>query len=180
MEMPKSIKTISEQLSETVDIKYNPYLVRGFDYYTGTIFEIFSTDGENTRSIAGGGRYDKLIDTPAVGFGIGDCVISDVLKTANILPIKGNRKGIGIIFEEDSNGEILKLAKQLREQAIPVTLLGNIKDKKSQYTRADEFSLSFLLTVKEALALRDVEKQEDLPVASLEDVVHYYHEANSI
>jgi histidyl-tRNA synthetase len=74
------------------NIEHDPYLVRGFDYYTGMIFEVFDTGGENRRSLFGGGRYDDLTalfgvsGVPAVGFGMGDVTIRDVLETYKLLP----------------------------------------------------------------------------------------------
>lgn len=64
---------------------YDPEVVRGFDYYTGMIFEIFDTNPENARSIFGGGRYDGLVSLfggepiPAVGFALGDVTFMDFL-----------------------------------------------------------------------------------------------------
>jgi histidyl-tRNA synthetase len=72
-------KTLLEYLDE-LDLPYiiNPHLVRGLDYYTKTVFEIWSgTEEGHKLSLGGGGRYDKLIksmggeDTPAIGFGVG-------------------------------------------------------------------------------------------------------------
>lgn len=72
-------KTLLEYLDE-LDLPYtiNPHLVRGLDYYTKTVFEIWSGSEEGKKhSLGGGGRYDKLIkmlggeDTPAIGFGLG-------------------------------------------------------------------------------------------------------------
>jgi histidyl-tRNA synthetase len=66
---------------------YDPEVVRGFDYYTGMIFEIFDTNPENARSIFGGGRYDGLVSLfggdpiPAVGFALGDVTFMDFLAT---------------------------------------------------------------------------------------------------
>lgn len=66
---------------------YFPYLSRGFDYYTGMVFEVFDTNPENRRSLFGGGRFDNLLDifgvepVPAVGFGMGDVTIRDFLTT---------------------------------------------------------------------------------------------------
>ncbi|HVW71733.1 MAG TPA: histidine--tRNA ligase [Candidatus Paceibacterota bacterium] len=62
-------------------------VVRGFDYYTGTVFEIFDTNPENSRSLFGGGRYDGLVTLfggdaiPAVGFAFGDVTLMDFLTT---------------------------------------------------------------------------------------------------
>ena len=66
-------------------------IVRGLAYYTGLVFEIHETTGAE-RAIAGGGRYDKLIEllggppTPAVGFGMGDVVLSLVMQEKGVMP----------------------------------------------------------------------------------------------
>lgn len=71
--------------------EYDLGIVRGLAYYTGTVFEVHETSGME-RAIAGGGRYDKLIElfdgppTPAVGFGMGDVVITNVLADKGLLP----------------------------------------------------------------------------------------------
>jgi len=71
--------------------EYDLGIVRGLAYYTGTVFEIHETSGAS-RALAGGGRYDQLIEifggpkTPAVGFGMGDVVLTDVLKDKGLMP----------------------------------------------------------------------------------------------
>lgn len=71
--------------------EYDLGIVRGLAYYTGTVFEIHETTGVE-RALAGGGRYDKLIETfggpkmPAVGFGMGDVVLSNVLMDKDLKP----------------------------------------------------------------------------------------------
>lgn len=67
--------------------RFDQTLVRGSDYYTGIIFEIFDKNPANRRSVFGGGRYDDLLDlfggekVPAVGFGAGDVIARDLLET---------------------------------------------------------------------------------------------------
>ena len=67
--------------------RFNQKIVRGFDYYTGIVFEVFDTDPDNPRSLFGGGRYDNLLEIfdvdpiPAVGFGMGDITLRDFLET---------------------------------------------------------------------------------------------------
>lgn len=71
---------------------YDPSVARGFEYYTGIIFELFDTDPENPRSLAGGGRYDNLASLftdekiSGVGFGMGDVTIGDFLATHGLSP----------------------------------------------------------------------------------------------
>lgn len=72
-------------------VEWDPSIVRGLAYYTGMVFEVHEAGGKE-RAIAGGGRYDKLIEmfngppTPAVGFGMGDVVLSLVLEDRGLMP----------------------------------------------------------------------------------------------
>jgi histidyl-tRNA synthetase len=72
-------------------IEFDLTIVRGLAYYTGTVFEIFDRAGE-LRAICGGGRYDRLLsavggpDMPAVGFGMGDVVLRELLEERKLLP----------------------------------------------------------------------------------------------
>lgn len=67
--------------------RFDPTLMRGFDYYTGIIFEVFDLNPENRRSVFGGGRYDDLLSlfgndkVTAVGFGAGDMVAENLMET---------------------------------------------------------------------------------------------------
>lgn len=75
-----------------IAIHIDASIARGFDYYTGMVFEVFDTSNENPRSLFGGGRYDTLIEkyggeaVPAVGFGMGDVTVHDFLSTHHLLP----------------------------------------------------------------------------------------------
>ncbi len=70
---------------------YDLGIVRGLAYYTGTVFELHVTTGKE-RALGGGGRYDKLIELfggpamPAVGFGMGDVVLTNLLEDEGLLP----------------------------------------------------------------------------------------------
>lgn len=71
---------------------FNPEIVRGFDYYTGMVFEVNDTSPENPRALFGGGRYDGLVSLfggepiPAVGFAFGDVGFADFLETHGLTP----------------------------------------------------------------------------------------------
>src|SRR3954464_6621637 len=81
----------SRKLDAFVQIDYN--IIRGLAYYTGIVFEAFAK-GASMRAIAGGGRYDNLIklvsggkvDLPALGFGMGDVVLADLLQEKKLVP----------------------------------------------------------------------------------------------
>ena len=88
-EPPKDINAILVPLKKLgiSNVKFDPTVTRGFDYYTDMVFEVFDTSPENNRSLFGGGRYDNLLEIfgvgpiPTVGFGMGDVTIRDFLLT---------------------------------------------------------------------------------------------------
>src|SRR3989344_4668257 len=90
----KRLAELIESLSNLgiENVVFEPTLMRGFDYYTGTIFEGFDTNEKNKRSLFGGGRYDELLaifggeQVAAVGFGVGDVTVMDFLETHSLLP----------------------------------------------------------------------------------------------
>lgn len=73
------------------NVKIDRSIARGFNYYTGTIFEIFDVSGENNRAMLGGGRYDNLTEMfggeaiTGIGFGMGDVTMRDFLETHDLL-----------------------------------------------------------------------------------------------
>jgi histidyl-tRNA synthetase len=89
-ELDAVLKTVKER--GVGNARFDPSIVRGFDYYTGIVFEIYDTSGENTRSLFGGGRYDALVgeyggeDVPAVGIAVSDVIVEDFLTTHKLLP----------------------------------------------------------------------------------------------
>src|SRR5712671_77849 len=95
-------------------------IVRGLAYYTGIVWELF--DAQKTlRAIAGGGRYDSLLDLPALGFGMGDVVLSELLKERGAVPEPSSELGAFLIpVGGDDLPTILELAHALRERGISV------------------------------------------------------------
>jgi histidyl-tRNA synthetase len=96
-------------------------IVRGLAYYTGTVFELFDRRGE-LRAICGGGRYDDLlkrvggVDVPALGFGMGDVVLTELLKDRGLLPPVEHKLDYYVIAEEwGLRADLLKLVHQLRD-----------------------------------------------------------------
>jgi len=95
-------------------------IVRGLAYYTGIVFELF--DAQKTlRAIAGGGRYDGLLDQPALGFGMGDVVLGELLKERGVAPKASSELGAFLIaVGGDDLPTMLQLAHALRERGISV------------------------------------------------------------
>lgn len=131
-------------------------VVRGFDYYTGIVFEVFDTSSENNRSLFGGGRYDNLLElfgveaTPAIGFGMGDVTIADFLETHNLLPSYTPRTELYICTLTPEAKEYAQtLANSLREQDVNVEV--SLSDKKvgDQIKIADKKQIPFVICVGE-------------------------------
>lgn len=129
-------------------------ITRGFDYYTGMVFEIFDTDPQNRRSIAGGGRYDNLLtlfgedSVPAVGFAMGDAVVRDFLETHNLLPAYVPSTELMIcVVEEDATSHATQLAQSLRREDVSVAV--NISGKRigDQIRQADKMRIPFVIAV---------------------------------
>ncbi len=100
----------------TVDLT----IVRGLAYYTGIVWELFDAK-KSLRAIAGGGRYDGLLDQPALGFGMGDVVLGELLKERGVAPKASSELGAFLIaVGGDDLPAILQLAHALRERGISV------------------------------------------------------------
>jgi histidyl-tRNA synthetase len=94
-------------------------VVRGLAYYTGIVFEAFDRSGE-FRAIAGGGRYDTLlknlgdVDLPALGFGLGDVVLGEMLKAKGQFAVPKERGVYLVIADEQVRPQAMKLLQELR------------------------------------------------------------------
>lgn len=100
-------------------IAFDPAIVRGLAYYTGTVFEIFDRKGE-LRAICGGGRYDDLLGSvsgaqlPAVGFGMGDVVIAELLRQRGLLPEPSSQVDYFVVAMNESEALERRIAARLR------------------------------------------------------------------
>ncbi|MDQ3672856.1 MAG: ATP phosphoribosyltransferase regulatory subunit, partial [Gemmatimonadota bacterium] len=101
-------------------VDFDLSIVRGLAYYTGKVFELFDARGE-LRAICGGGRYDDLlstigdVDLPALGFGMGDVVLSDLLRSRNLLPEPKLATEYWVAGDDDSLlAEVMSVAGRLR------------------------------------------------------------------
>jgi histidyl-tRNA synthetase len=105
--------------------EYDLGIVRGLAYYTGTVFELHETTGA-LRALAGGGRYDRLIEmfggpaTPAVGFGMGDVVLSLVLQDKKLVPDRYTPVPDAFVVAASDTGaaEMYRLVADLRRQGL--------------------------------------------------------------
>lgn len=124
----QDIRQLTEQLQKagTKNIVFDVTLMRGLDYYTGTVFEAFDLHPDNNRAMFGGGRYDGLVGlfgaepVPTVGMAPGLSTTELFLRSHNLLPDLRPSTDIGIVVVDDSTNGALALAKQLREEGVNV------------------------------------------------------------
>jgi histidyl-tRNA synthetase len=117
------------------NVVFDPTIVRGFQYYTGTVFEIYDTNPENSRALFGGGRYDNLLSLfggesiPAVGFAMGDVTLLDFLTTHGYAPAASSAPLVFLGTPSESDiPAAQEFATTLREAGLSV--LVNVLDKK--------------------------------------------------
>jgi histidyl-tRNA synthetase len=104
-------------------VDFDLSIVRGLAYYTGKVFELFDAKGE-FRAICGGGRYDDLlstiggVDLPALGFGMGDVVLTELLRARNLLPAPEPATEYWVASEDESMlPDVMRVAGRLRAKA---------------------------------------------------------------
>ena len=129
-----------------VKIDYN--VIRGLAYYTGVVFEAFDKKGE-FRAIAGGGRYDNLVklmsggkvDLPALGFGMGDVVLLELLKARGLLPKFDAGVDVFCLIEDEAlRADSLKLITELRSAGKVVEYSFTPSKADKQFKRAMELN----------------------------------------
>jgi histidyl-tRNA synthetase len=107
-------------------VRFDLSIVRGLAYYTGIVFELFDTKGE-LRAICGGGRYDNLlqslgnVDLPALGFGMGDVVLGELLAARGLGDAPVARPDFWVASQaEGALGEVIAVATLLRRAGASV------------------------------------------------------------
>lgn len=141
-------------LRQFVRVDYQ--VIRGLAYYTGPVFEAFDAQGE-FRAIAGGGRYDNLVklisggkvNLPALGFGMGDVVLLELLKVRGKLPVL--RRGLdAVVLVEDEalREDSLAFVQRLREAGLAVDFSLTPMKPDKQWKRALELGARFTATIQ--------------------------------
>ncbi len=145
-----------ERFFEAIDVlgvaeyvRFAPSIIRGLDYYTGTVFEAWDQAGE-FRAMFGGGRYDNLVNAvggeplPATGFAMGDVVITLILNRFGLLPKElgfSPAKVLVTVFDEGSLLASFALAARLREAGLPVVAYPEAVKITRQFKYADRMGM---------------------------------------
>jgi histidyl-tRNA synthetase len=133
----------------TIDLK----IVRGLAYYTGIVFELFDAKGE-LRAICGGGRYDTLlqslggVDVPALGFGMGDVVLAELLRDRGLMPTKADGPQVWVASETtDRERDVRRAATALRRGGVSVEYALRHQQIMKQVKSAKSAGASWVLTL---------------------------------
>ena len=192
--LPKSLE-VTEKVEEIREVMaqleklgitntvFDQTLMRGFDYYTGIVFEVYDNNPNNRRSVFGGGRYDDLLaifggeKVPAFGFGAGDVIIRDILETYGLKPEYKSKTDLYICtldkkYQEYGN----ELAQKLREEGINVAV--NLTNKKvgDQIKSADKQKIPYIICLgddeikKGEYKLKNLKSGEEKIIKQVEEI----------
>ncbi len=149
------------------NVRIDANIARGFDYYTGMVFEVFDTDPKNSRSMFGGGRYDTLIEkygaepVPAVGFAMGDVIARDFLEAHGLMPTMQPTAHL-YLAPVGRAGVASAVAAKLRAEGVNVAL-GMKHEKVGDHIKAaDKLGIPYFAACGE-----DEEKSQELAIKEL-------------
>lgn len=135
------------------NIEFDISLMRGFDYYTDMVFEVFDNDPENNRAMFGGGRYDGLVaqfgvePVPTIGFAVGDVTFKDFLETHKLIPKLKLTNDLMVLVRDESLEGAHKVAHELREMGVNVAVDYSGRKIDKQIKAAVKSGVKYLLFV---------------------------------
>jgi histidyl-tRNA synthetase len=156
-ESAQELKKLLEQLKAAgiTNARFDGTLMRGFDYYTGIVFEVFDLDPDNNRSMLGGGRYDGLVGlfgvdpVPTVGFGWGDVTLANFLETHRLIPDLNPETDVYVVLIGDVLEQTLPTIAKLRAQGLNVAVDLSGKKIGDQLKTADKKGVQYALVIGE-------------------------------
>jgi histidyl-tRNA synthetase len=173
-------------------VRFDPQIVRGLDYYTGTVFEARDLDREG-RAILGGGHYDNLVEAvggeplPGVGFAMGDVMIRLMLEKYGCLPaFKPSPADILVtVFNADLLSQSLKISANLREAGYSVSCFTEEIKLPRQMKYADKMGIRFVVIIwpdefaNEAATVKDLTSGQQATVSldALADLIQRWQAA---
>ena len=163
-------------------------IIRGLDYYTGTVFEVLDTAPENNRAMFGGGRYDNLVGlfvknakVSGVGFGFGDVTLENFLVTHNLIPDIYS-EGVKVLvtrFDDVPYGEYTKMVSELREAGVQSSIyIGSKKfGKQIEYAVKGNYSHVVIMGGSELeakqLKVKDLRTREEVTI-DYDKLIEYF------
>ncbi len=159
--------------------KFDFGIIRGLDYYTGTVFEVFDKHPENRRAMFGGGRYDNLVglfvknaNVPGVGFGCGDVTLEHFLRSHELIPASFGKKAKVLVtrFDDVAPEKYTAIARALRTSGIVASsYLGSKKfGKQIEYAVKGNYTHIIIMGGSEEqsgiVKVKDLEKHSETEV----------------
>ncbi len=142
-------------------VDFDLTIVRGLAYYTGIVFEVFDARGE-LRAVCGGGRYDRLLELvggeplPAVGFGMGDVVLTELLRDLDRLPdVSRSVDWFVVVIGDDLRPRALDVARRLRDRGESVAYSLRSHAVRKQFKAAESEGARRVLVLAPDEAARD-------------------------
>jgi histidyl-tRNA synthetase len=171
-----------EALGAAEYVEFDPKIVRGLLYYTGTVFEVIDVSGSVRRSLFGGGRYDKLLGDvggeplPATGFAMGDVAIGILLQEKGLLPpFEASPAPVLVtVFDETLWGDSYSMAAALRAGGLAAAVYPEPAKLTRQFKYADKLGIPIALVVgpeeaaAEAVTLKDLRNGQQSTVRRTE------------
>lgn len=163
----KQLSTLMQTLNKT-NVKFDPTIMRGFDYYSGIIFEVVDLNPDNNRSMMGGGRYDGLVGlfgvapVPTVGFGWGDVTLTNFLEANHLMPKFSPEADVYVALIGDVFFKAQPVLQGLRQAGIKVAVDLSQKKLGEQLKHADKKQLSRVLIIGETEIASAKYKLKDL------------------
>ena len=179
----QELVSLFEMLEKTGLDKYCVFdfgIIRGLDYYTGTVFEVFDEAPENNRAMFGGGRYDNLVGMfqknakiSGVGYGMGDVTLESFLLTHKLVPDlnKGETKVLVTRFDDVPYEKYLELINDLRKLGVTASIYVGSKKfgKQIDYAVKGHYSHVVIMGASELeggiVKIKDLESREESEVA---------------
>jgi histidyl-tRNA synthetase len=148
------IFTALEQLGVSDYVSFDPRIIRGLDYYTGTVFEAWDVGGDG-RAVLGGGHYDNLVadvggsPLAGVGFAMGDVMISLLLQKYSLTPdyTPFDNAILVTLFDEDRTLAALSFSARLREQGLKVLVYPEPAKLQKQLKYADRLGVRIVAVI---------------------------------
>jgi histidyl-tRNA synthetase len=179
----QELVSLFEMLEKTGLDKYCVFdfgIIRGLDYYTGTVFEVFDEAPENNRAMFGGGRYDNLVGMfqknakiSGVGYGMGDVTLESFLLTHKLVPDlnRGETKVLVTRFDDVPYEKYLELVNDLRKLGVTASIYVGSKKfgKQIDYAVKGHYSHVVIMGASELeggiVKIKDLESREESEVA---------------
>lgn len=178
----REIKSVIESLEKLgiTNARFDQTLMRGFDYYTGIVFEVFDKNPQNRRSVFGGGRYDDLLSlfggekVPAFGFGAGDVVARDLMETYGMISKNSKPSPADIylcLLNKDVVGFAQDLAQNIRNNGKKVAIDFSFRKIGDQIKNADKMNIPNVICIGEEEVKTGKLKIKNLKTGNEEDYI---------